>query len=132
MGLKRARVKRLTASKAERVPVDRPTFREVDQIQHAFWVEVSTGIRGTGQHEATPADFVLGLTGDMGHGIDQFEVTHDRASPWKGGKGQGKPPAARGADGENEKSRLRNDLGRLSARNPSPQPHMDRRRVIQR
>jgi hypothetical protein len=21
------------------------------------------------------------LTGDMGHGIDQFEVTHDRASP---------------------------------------------------
>jgi hypothetical protein len=26
----------------------------------------------------------------MGHGVDQFEVTHDRASPWKRGNGTGK------------------------------------------
>jgi len=40
---------------------------------------------------------------DMGHGVDQFEVTHDRASPWKGGNGQETRPAAREADGETRK-----------------------------
>ena len=39
---------------------------------------------GAGQHEAAPADYSGILAGFAVHGVDQFEVTHDRASQWKG------------------------------------------------
>ncbi len=55
--------------------------RDVDKVKHALGVEISTGIFRAGEYE-TPTPNLAGiLTGDMGHGVDQFKVTHDRASP---------------------------------------------------
>ena len=58
-----------------------------------------------GQREAAAPNLVGILAGDMGHGVDQFDVGHTDFPPEKRvGNGQGqKTPAARGADGETEK-----------------------------
>jgi hypothetical protein len=64
------------------------------------------------------------LTGDMGHGVDQFEVTHDRASPWKRGNGQGNTPGSQRGRRENEKAARRNDLI-MAALDPELRPLRD-------
>ena len=57
-GLQRAREERLPAAEAQRVPVDRARFREIDQHH----VEQALGLKARvirpGQHEATTANLV--------------------------------------------------------------------------
>jgi hypothetical protein len=83
------------------VPIDRSRFREVYKVEEAVGVVVWLGIIWACEGEPMTADFVGILAGLLGHGIDQFDVAHDRESPGKRERtGTQKRPAAREADGK--------------------------------
>jgi hypothetical protein len=86
------------------VPIDRSRFREVYKVEEAVGVVIRSGIIWACEGEPMTADFVGILAGLLGHGIDQFDIAHDRKSPGKRERtGTQKRPAARGADGADEK-----------------------------
>ena len=60
------------------------------RLSRALRVEVSTGIFRPGENEATTANLTQAFTGLLGHGVNHFDVTHTKASPWKGENGTGK------------------------------------------
>jgi hypothetical protein len=62
----------------------------VGQHKTGARIAVEASVIRAREHEAPAADLVGVFAGLLGHGVDQFEVTHDRASPWKGGNGTGK------------------------------------------
>ncbi len=80
-GLERAAEERLTASIQHLVPVDRARFREVDQVEEAVGVVIVVGIIRACHRETTATDLLGILAGLLGHGVDQFEMTHDGKSP---------------------------------------------------
>ena len=62
-------IERLTAPKAQCVPIDHTRFWEVDKVKHALRVEVSTGIFRAGENEPTTANLTQAFTGLLGHGV---------------------------------------------------------------
>ena len=80
-GFQRASVERLTASKPEGIPVDCARFREVDQVKHAFGIEVRARLLWASEHEAATTNLTDIFTGLLGHGIDQVEVGHTDVPP---------------------------------------------------
>lgn len=61
--------------------VDRPRFCEVDRVTHALWFKVRAGLFRPSGH-ASKASHLCGIFASLlGHGVDQFEATHHRASP---------------------------------------------------
>ena len=103
-GLQRACEKWLTTAKANRVPIDRPSFGEVDQVEHALRVEVRARLFRAGENEATTTNLTQAFTGLLGHGVNQFEVRHTDDLHGKGETGQGNTgtPAANAAGREKE------------------------------
>ena len=79
-------IERLTAPKAQGIPIDRARFWEVDKVKHALRVEIRAGIFRAGEYEPTTANLTQAFTGLLGHGVNQFEVTHEMGSPRKGMK----------------------------------------------
>ena len=57
-GLQRAREKRLATPEAERIPVDRPRFREVDQHHVEQALRFEARVFRASQHEATAPNLV--------------------------------------------------------------------------